>query len=78
MEDRIFVVFAEVLGLAAGDVNDDTSPENTPQWDSLAAMELVAHLEETFEVELSTEEIMSMRNVRLVRETLKIHGISDI
>lgn len=78
MEDRLIVLFAEGLGLDPGEVNDDTCPENTPEWDSLAAMNLVALLEETFEVQLSTEEIMSMRSVRLVREALRAHGVSDL
>jgi acyl carrier protein len=78
MADRIIAVFAEGLGLSPNDINEDTSPENTPQWDSLAAMGLVALLEETFDIELTTEEIMSMRSVKLAREALKVHGVSDI
>ena len=78
MQDRLILMFAEGLGLSPGDVSDETSPDNTPEWDSLAAMELVSLLEETFGVELSTEEIMSMRTVSLVRKTLKDHGVSDV
>jgi acyl carrier protein len=78
MEGRLNSVFAEGLGLTSKDVSDETSPENTPEWDSLAAMGLVALLEETFEVQLSTEEIMSMRSVGLVREVLRTKGVGDV
>ena len=78
MEDRLLSIFAEGLGLEPAGLSDETNPENTPEWDSLAAMELVALLEETFEIELSTEEIMSMRSIGIVREVLRAKGVGPI
>lgn len=76
--DRLRDVFGEVLGLPPERLSDATSPETTSEWDSLAAMNLVAALEETFGVELSTMEIMRMRSVGIVREVLRAKGVADV
>lgn len=70
-------VFSEVLRIPIESISDDTSPENTPQWDSLQAMNLVVAIEETFSVRLSTREIVSMRSVGLVRKVLRAKGVAD-
>ena len=70
-------VFSDVLGLPVGTISDETSPENTPKWDSLQAMNLVVALEGTFKVRFSTKEIISMRTVGLVRKVLRAKGIPD-
>ena len=76
--DRLRDLFCEVLGLPQDRVSDATSPETTSEWDSLAAMNLVAALEETFGVELTTTEIMRMRSVGIVREVLRAKGVADV
>jgi acyl carrier protein len=76
--DRLRDLFCEVLGLPPDRVGDATSPETTSEWDSLAAMNLVAALEETFGVELTTTEIMRMRSVGIVRQVLRAKGVADV
>ena len=76
--DRLVPVFALVLKVPAERLSDETSPDNTPSWDSLAAMELVSQIEETFGVQLSTREIMKMRSLGLAREMLRSKGVPDV
>jgi acyl carrier protein len=78
MSNRIEKAFSEVLGIPIGKINDATSPENTPEWDSLQAMNLVVALEEAFNIRLSTKEIVSMRSVGLVRKVLRSKGLEDV
>ena len=75
---RVASVFAEVLGVPVDSINDESSPDNTPQWDSLQAMNLVVALEGAFNVRLSTKEIVSMRNVGIVRKVLKGKGVTNL
>ena len=75
---RVATVFSEVLGIPPETVSDETSPENTPQWDSLNAMNLVVALEGAFNVRLSTKEIVSMRTVGIVRKVLRAKGVTDV
>ena len=74
---RVAKVFSEVLGLSPDMITDTTSPDNTPQWDSMAAMNLVVALEDEFDVRLSTAEIVSMRNVAVVKRVLAAKGVAD-
>jgi len=74
---RVAKVFSEVLGVPPDTITDDTSPDNTPQWDSMAAMTLVVAIEDEFDVRLSTAEIVSMRNIAIVRKVLGNKGIAD-
>ena len=77
MANRVATIFGEVLGIDPEQITDDSSPENTPQWDSLQAMNLVVAIEEAFDLRLSTREIISMRTVGLVRKVLTAKGVTD-
>ena len=50
MSDALIQLFAEILQIDPTDLNEDSSPDNVKQWDSLASMELVAAIEEKFKV----------------------------
>ncbi len=76
--DPLISVFADGLGVDDSTLNDDTSPENTREWDSLAAMALVSLIEETFAVRLSTREIMKMQTIGLARSVLRGKGVDGI
>jgi len=41
-------------------------------------MNLVAALEDTFGVELTTTDIMRMRSVGIVRDVLRAKGVADV
>ena len=77
MPDRLIEVFAEGLRLDAAQLNDDTSPDNTTQWDSLAAMTLVMLMEDTFGVHLSSRDIMKMNSIGAARTVLQSKGVAD-
>ncbi|HTL24189.1 MAG TPA: acyl carrier protein [Mycobacteriales bacterium] len=78
MSDRLIEVFAEGLHLDASALNDETSPQNTSQWDSLAAMTLVMLLEDSFDVRLSTREIMKMNSIGAARSVLQSKGVAGL
>jgi acyl carrier protein len=78
MSDPLIQVFAEGLQLDAGVLNEQTSPQNTTQWDSLAAMTLVTLIEDTFEVRLSTREIMKMNSIGAARTVLQAKGVDGV
>jgi acyl carrier protein len=76
--DRLLDVFADGLGVPADQLSDETNPDNTPQWDSLAAMQLVTLLEDSFDVRLKTSDIMKMRSIGIARSVLREKGVADI
>ena len=71
MNDSLAELFAEVLGVDVARLNDDSSPENVKEWDSLAAMNLVSAIEERFDVQLSTKDILKMSTIGRARENLR-------
>jgi acyl carrier protein len=76
MSDVLIQLFAEVLHLDSSELNEDSSPDNVKKWDSLAAMDLVAAIEDKFNVRLSTKEIMKMSTIGRARKTLQGKGVS--
>lgn len=73
--DRLIEVFAEGLGVGTDSLSDDTSPQNTKEWDSLAAMNLVTLIEDTFDVRLKTRDIMKMQTIGIARSVLQEKGV---
>jgi acyl carrier protein len=78
MADPLLETFAEGLGLSADVLDEESSPDNVEEWDSLAAMNLVALIEDTFDVSLSTRDIMKMRTIALARSVLRAKGVTGI
>lgn len=78
MTDNLIEVFSEGLQLSPEGLTDETSPQNTDEWDSLAAMTLVMLIEDTFEVRLSTREIMKMHTIGAARAVLRSKGVPGI
>jgi acyl carrier protein len=74
VSDRLIDLFAEEFDVGTDLLNDESSPETVEQWDSLAAVRLVAAIEAEFTVRLSTAEIMKMRSIGLARAVLKSKG----
>jgi acyl carrier protein len=76
--DPLISVFSDGLGLDADALSEDTSPDNTPAWDSLAAITLVELIEGEFDVRLGAREIMKMQTIGLARNVLRGKGVSGI
>jgi acyl carrier protein len=71
MSDTLIELFAEVLAIDPAELNEESSPETVKKWDSLAAMMLVAAIEERFDVQLSTKQIMQMSTIGRARNSLR-------
>ena len=78
MTDRLTQLFAVVFDLEVDQLNDESNPDTVEKWDSLAAMQLVAEIEETFNVQLKTTEIMMMDSIGRARQVLKRKGVEGI
>jgi acyl carrier protein len=76
--DRVVEVFASTLKLDRSAISDATAPDNTPEWDSVAAMDLALAIQDEFGLKLGTRDIMAMRSVGLVKQVLRAKGIADV
>lgn len=75
MNDKLVALFADELEVDQSTLNDDSSPDTVENWDSLAAMRLVAAIESEFDLRLSTKEIMKMRSIGIARAVLREKNI---
>ncbi len=71
MSDSLLQLFSDVLEVSFDKLNDETSPKNTPQWDSLTAMHLVAAIEAQFNVYFNSKEIETLDSIGRIRKALK-------
>lgn len=78
MADPLINLFADGLGLPPDSLSEATSPDNTPEWDSLAAITLVEMIESEFAVRLGAREIMKMQTIGLARQVLVGKGVTGI
>lgn len=62
---------ADVLGVNAAAIDEDSSPDTIATWDSLRHMNLMLALEEEFSVKLKDEDIMTLISYPLILLTLK-------
>lgn len=76
MTDPLLQLFSDVLDVPVEKLNDNSSPDNTSQWDSLAAMHLVAAIESKYSIRLSTKEIMKMSSIGFARNVLKAKNVA--
>jgi acyl carrier protein len=76
MNDRLFKIMSETLGVDPTALNEETSMENTPAWDSVAHLNLVLSLEEAFGQRFSPEEFMQMHSVPAIKRIFATHGVS--
>jgi acyl carrier protein len=60
-----------VLGVAVGDLTDESSVDSIESWDSLNHLNVVMAIEEAFGVQLSADDVIEMRSIATIREILR-------
>lgn len=71
---QLKTLMAEVLTISENEIVDDLRMSDTDIWDSLRHMELVIAIEETFEIELTGDDIVEMTSVASIRSVLSANG----
>ncbi len=67
---------AKVLDINKELLNDESSPENIPSWDSFNGLMMVSELEDNFKVKFTLKEIVDVKKFKDIKEALKRHGIT--
>mgnify|MGYP001562639519 CR=1 FL=1 len=73
--DKLKEILAAVLKVKPEEINDKSSPENIPGWDSFNGLMLVTELEKAFNVKFSIDEIIAVKDVKDIKESLRRHGV---
>ena len=51
-------------------INENSSPDNIDNWDSLKHMMLISALEEEFDIQFSDQEMLELLNYKLIKHIL--------
>lgn len=73
--DKLKSLLGLVFKVDANKINNDTSPDNLPEWDSLKHLNMVLALEEAYKISISEEAAMEMLSFELVVLTLRECGV---
>ena len=66
VRQRVASVVSSVLGISHAEIDDDTSPDTVPTWDSMQHLQLVLALEQEFGAQFLVEEIEAMQRVGVI------------
>lgn len=73
-EDALKQVMATMLNVDTSTINEDSSMDNVPSWDSLRHMNLVLALEEEFKVTIPDEDAGNITSYKLIKLVLNDLG----
>lgn len=63
-------IFERILLISSNELEQDIQMEQVSGWDSLKHMELITSIENTFQIQLTMEEIAGMRSTGVIKEIL--------
>jgi acyl carrier protein len=65
--DKLNKILSEVFRLKEDELNDELTMEDIENWDSLTHMDLITSIEEGLDIQLSMDNIMSMKDIKTIR-----------
>ncbi len=68
-------VFMDSFSLKEDHLNEKLVYESVPNWDSIGHMGMIAELEEVFEIELETDDIIDFSGFEKGKEILNNYGV---
>ena len=76
IEQRIRNVMSAVFQISADEINEDSSSDTITSWDSLKHFNMIMALEEEFDIEFGSEEIVDLLDFKRIKLiVLKKQGI---
>ena len=75
MSKKLFTLIGRIMDVPVTELNDDSSPETIPSWDSFNSYLLLDELESEFQTEFSIDEVVETKNIADIKKHLRNHGI---
>ena len=76
-ETTLKQAFVEGLGISADEVDWSTlAYRSIPRWDSVAHMQVVAEIEDAFDIMLEIDDVIGMSSFEVTKEILAKYGVS--
>ena len=74
-ENKLKQVLADVFGIEASAIDENTSVDTIQEWDSLKHLNLVLALESEFDISLTEEQTVEILSYPLIKVVLEEHSI---
>lgn len=69
-------LIGSVINVCPTTLTSKSGPENLAQWDSLAHIGIVTAIEQTYQVQLTMQEILSFKTIEELRNILEKRGVT--
>jgi acyl carrier protein len=77
VEDALKAAFSEGLGVPIEDVDwTSLAYRGIPEWDSVAHMQVVAEIEDAFDIMLEIDDVTGMSSYEIAKEILTKYDVS--
>jgi acyl carrier protein len=77
INDRLRATFVEALALEDGVDVENLKYREIDQWDSVGHMALVAAIEDEFDVQFDTDQVIDMSSFKVAADMLRGLGVED-
>ncbi len=74
MDEKLRQLLSDVFGVGGKEITESSTANDIDTWDSIKHLQLVIALEQSYGVELDTDEISNLRSVKDIVECLRSHG----
>ncbi|MEQ8172619.1 MAG: acyl carrier protein [Candidatus Eremiobacterota bacterium] len=75
--EKVYKITNSIFGEQKTISGDNVDFRECGMWDSLVHMQIIAGIEEEFQVELTEDEIIEMMSISKIKELLRNKGISE-
>ena len=66
MKERIKKIMSDIFQVNLKDINENSSPDNIIQWDSIGHLNLITSIEEEFGIVIDEDQMLQMVNFKLI------------
>ena len=74
-KEKYETIFMDSFSIDKTKLNEELVYESVPDWDSVGHMGLIAELEESFEIEMETDDIIDFSSFNKGKEILKKYNV---
>lgn len=64
-------IFCQILGIKQKDFSDSIAYNSFDKWDSLRHLQIIAKLEETFDIDIDMDDVIGMENFKKAKKIVK-------
>jgi acyl carrier protein len=76
MAVKLTDILEKIFQMSSDDITDNISQDNLEAWDSMTHLILVTELEESFNIQIEEEDILTMKTVSDIKNILTKNSVS--